>query len=319
MSIIEQRGSMGSTVSEQLDMAAADTGSGDRFVTSDGTALRVRDTGPAEAGVTVLFVHGWTQDNTCWDVAAAEMPDDVRVVRYDHRGHGGSAPARVGTRTLEQLADDLAEVIDGVVPTGRIVLVGHSMGGMALMALAERHPTLVEQRVAGLAFVATSSGNMHRISLGLKGALGRSVPRVEPMLRSLLERRKKGTLPGNPRLLMPAARWLVFGKKAKREHVLETVRQSLGAHPASIGGFMDAIFAHDRRVALGALRGKPTVVLVGDRDRLCPVDHAKVIADELPETDFVLYPGAGHMLMYERPVEVNARILSLLRRAVPTR
>ncbi|MPY83306.1 MAG: alpha/beta fold hydrolase [Actinophytocola sp.] len=298
-------------------MAAADTGSGDRFVTSDGTALHVTDSGPADAAATVLFVHGWTQDHTCWNLAAADMPDDVRVVRYDHRGHGVSAPARSGTRTLEQLADDLAEVIDAVVPTGPIVLVGHSMGGMTLMALAERHPALVESRVAGVAFVATSSGDMHRISLGLKGAMGRSVPRVEPVLRSLLERRKKGNLPGNPRLLAPAGRWLVFGKKPKPEHVIETVRQSLAAHPASIGGFMDAIFAHDRRVALGALRDKPTVVLVGDRDRLCPADHAKVIADELPGTDFVLYPGAGHMLMYERSLEVNTRILALLRKAVP--
>lgn len=315
MSIIEQRGSV--TVSKRRDMAVADTGSGNRFVTSDGTALHVTDSGPADAAATVLFVHGWTQDHTCWDLAAADMPDDVRVVRYDHRGHGASAPARAGTRTLEQLADDLAEVIDAVLPTGPIVLVGHSMGGMTLMALAERHPALVESRVAGIAFVATSSGDMHRISLGLKGAMGRSVPRVEPVLRSLLERRKKGNLPGNPRLLAPAARWLVFGKKPKPEHVTETVRQSLAAHPASIGGFMDAIFAHDRRVALGALRDKPTVVLVGDRDRLCPADHAKVIADELPGTDFVLYPGAGHMLMYERSLEVNTRILALLRKAVP--
>lgn len=294
-------------------------GSADRFVTSDGTRLYVRESGPAGAPVTVVFVHGWTQDHTCWDVIIDAIGEDVRVVRYDHRGHGRSEPAKAGTRTLEQLADDLAEVINDRVTDGPMVLVGHSMGGMTLMALAERHPELVASRVAAAAFVATSSGDMHRISLGLKGALGRSVPRVEPILRSLLERRKKGTLPGNPMLLGPAARWLVFGKKAKRSHIIDTVRQSLAAHPASIGGFMDAIFAHDRRVALGALRDKPSVVMVGDRDRLCPVEHAMVIADELPGTKFVLFPCAGHMLMYERPVEVSSRIVSLIRTAVPAR
>jgi len=291
----------------------------DKLVTADGTSLHVRESGPSDAPLTAVLVHGWTQHNGCWDGVVDLLPDDVRVVRFDLRGHGLSDPARPGTRTIEQLGDDLAEVIAARVPDGDIVLVGHSMGGMTLMALAERHPQLVDSRVVGAAFVATSSGNMHRISLGMKGAVGRTVPRLEPVLRSLLERRKKGTLPGNPRVLSPAARALVFGRKAKQEHVVETVRQALAAHPASMGGFMDAIFAHDRRVVLCALKDKPTVVLAGDRDRLCPVEHAKVIADELPATTFVLYPGAGHMLMHERTTEVAARITALIRTVAPAK
>lgn len=290
---------------------------GDWFVTADGTKLRVRTSGPAEAPVTVVLVHGWTQHSGCWDGVAEQLPDDLRVLRFDLRGHGASDPARPGTRTLEQLADDLAELLEAQVPEGSIVLAGHSMGGMTLMALAERHPGLVDGRVSAVAFVATSSGDLHRISLGLKGAVGRTVPRIEPVLRSLLERRKKGALPGNPKLLSPAARWLVFGRKAPQREVEETVRQALAAHPGSIGGFMDAMFAHDRRVVLCAVKGKPTLVLAGDRDRLCPVEHARVIADELPDTTFVLYPGAGHMLMQERTIEVAARITALVRAAAP--
>ncbi len=285
----------------------------DRFVTSDGTALHVRTSGPADAALTVMFVHGWTQDNTCWDPIVAALPDDVRVIRHDHRGHGASAPAREGTRTLEQIADDLAELIADRVPDGPLVLVGHSMGGMTIMALAERHPALVDDRVAGVAFVATSSGQMDRLTLGLPGMAGRSVPRVERILKVLLEKRRKDTLPGNPKVLSPAARWLVFGRKAKQADVVEVTRQALRAHPASIAGFRDAIGTHNRRVALGALCDKPTVVLVGDRDRLCPVAHAKVIADELRDTRYVLFPGAGHMLMYERADEVAARINALIR------
>src|SRR5690606_25829210 len=159
--------------------------------------------------------HGWTQHSGCWDGVCALLPTDVRVVRMDLRGHGGSDPARRGARTLEQLADDLAELL-AARTTGLLVLVGHSMGGMTLMALAERHPYVVSARVAGMAFVATSSGNMHRISLGLRGALGRSVPRVEPVLRGLLERRENGSLPAVPQVLSPVVRWLVFGRRAPR-------------------------------------------------------------------------------------------------------
>ncbi|MDI5982853.1 alpha/beta fold hydrolase, partial [Amycolatopsis magusensis] len=77
-----------------------------------------------------------------------------------------------------------------VVPEGRLVLAGHSMGGMTIMALAERHPELVSRRVAGVAFVATSSGEMNRLTLGLPGLAGRGVTRAEPRVRNLLERRR---------------------------------------------------------------------------------------------------------------------------------
>ncbi|WP_425426554.1 alpha/beta fold hydrolase [Thermocrispum municipale] len=288
----------------------------DRFTTADGTQLLVRTSGPSDARVTVVLVHGWTQHSGCWDGVCALLPTDVRVVRMDLRGHGGSDPARRGARTLEQLADDLAELL-AARTTGPLVLVGHSMGGMTLMALAERHPYVVSARVAGMAFVATSSGNMHRISLGLRGALGRSVPRVEPVLRGLLERRENGSLPAVPQVLSPVVRWLVFGRRAPRRHVVETARAALAAHPATIGGLLDAIFAHDRTVALSVLRDIPTLVLAGDRDRLCSVEHAKVIAEQLPGTSYVLYPGAGHMLMHERTTDVARRLTSLIRTAVP--
>lgn len=309
MSILGQRGVGRAKVSRRT---VSDPCAENQFVTSDGTTLYVRTSGPEDAPLTVLFVHGWTQDNTCWDPIIAGVPADVRVVRHDHRGHGSSAPARDGTRTLERIADDLAELIPAVVPEGPIVLVGHSMGGMTVMALAQRHPELVAERVAGAAFVATSSSEMGRITLGLPGFAGSGMSRIVPLLQRLLERRRKDRLPGTPRILSIGARRLVFGKKANRTDVLDVCGQVLRSHPASIGGFIEAMGNHDRTVALGSLRDTHTVVLVGDRDRLCPVEHAKVIADSLQDTEYLLFPGAGHMLMYERPVELIAALNALI-------
>ncbi|UJW33215.1 alpha/beta fold hydrolase [Saccharothrix sp. AJ9571] len=280
------------------------------FVTADGTKLHLELSGPDDAAVTVVLVHGWTQDLTCWEPVVQRLRDQ-RLLRYDHRGHGRSTPARRGTATIEQLADDLAEVLGAVVPDGRLVLAGHSMGGMTIMALAERHPELVSRRVAGVAFVATSSGEMNRLTLGLPGLAGRGVTRAEPRVRSLLERRRKDTLPGSPGFLAPFTRWLAFGRGAPRADVLDVAAQALRAHPASIAGFLEAITRHDRRLALAALRGTPAVVLAGQLDRLCPVPHARVIADELPDAEFVYFPKAGHMLPYERAHEVAARIRAL--------
>ena len=97
--------------------------------------LNVVTSGDVSSDVTAVLLHGWTMDLTTWDRVAGALPG--RVVRYDVRGHGRSAG---GTGTISELADDLAAVLEEHVPSGRIVLAGHSLGGMTIMALAESRP-----------------------------------------------------------------------------------------------------------------------------------------------------------------------------------
>lgn len=291
---------------------------GHEFVTRDGTGLLVRGTGPRNAPVTLVLAHAWTQDHTEWDPILPWLPRAARVLRYDHRGHGGSEPAKPGTATVAQLADDLAELVTELAPTGQLVLAGHSMGGMTLMALAERYPELVADRVAGVAFIATSSADLDRITLGLPGAAGRVAIRVDKELGRRLARYGKESLPVPPALAAPAVRWLAFGTRATRADVRAMAGQFVRAHPASVAGFRDSISRHDRRAALAALRDKPAVILAGGRDRLTPLPHARTIAQELPSAQFVCYPGAGHELTYERSRSVACRISSLLRPVLAT-
>ncbi|AUI63666.1 alpha/beta fold hydrolase [Amycolatopsis sp. BJA-103] len=284
-----------------------------RFVTGDGTALHVETSGPADSELTLILVHGWTQDHRTWDSVVAGLGDSVRILRYDLRGHGGSAPAKPGTATIPTLANDLAELIEDRVPNGPIVLAGHSMGGMTIMELSRSHPELVARRVAGVAFVATSSGEMDRITLGLPGIAGSGAARFERRLAKLLAKNRRDALPLPLSVVRPGARLLVFGRRPQRADLDSVAEQLLCAHPASVAGFQDAISRHDCRVTLAALQGKPVIVLSGERDRLCPTTHAKVIADALPDAEFVRYPGAGHMLPQERAQEVSARIAALVR------
>lgn len=285
-----------------------------RFATADGTSLFVRVMGPESASRTLVLVHAWTQDHTEWDPILPLLPGDVRVLRYDHRGHGFSAPATRGTATIAQLADDLAEVIAAHAPTGDLVLAGHSLGGMTLMALAERYPDLVAERAAGVAFIATSCSNMDRLTLGLNGRAGRIAVRADKTLGNLLSRYGKESMPLPAVLTRPVVRWLAFGKRVARPDVRAMTDQFLRAHPNSIGGFRDSISQHDRRAALAALAGTPGVILVGDRDRITPVHHARVLAEELPGAELVLFPGAGHELTYERTGAVAQRLTALLAR-----
>jgi len=279
-----------------------------RFVTSDGTALHVVDEGPSDAATTVVLVHAWTLDHTSWDRVAATLSRTVRVLRFDHRGHGGSASAPAGTATIAQLADDLAELIVDRAPAGRVVLAGHSIGGMTMMALAQRYPDLIASRVTGAAFVATSSGGLDALTLGLPGPLARLVMRGERVVNSKLAKLEHRSLLAKPRLAEPGLRWLLFGPRPRREDVAAAAEQVARVHPASMVGFRASLRDHERRAALAAFRDIPTVVLAGGADRLTPSGHSRAIAAELPSAELVIYPGAGHMLPFERGLEVTARI-----------
>lgn len=133
-----------------------------RIVTRDGTGLFARVSGPESAPVTVLLAYGWTLDERCWAPVADASPS-ARPVPARPAGDPLRPPRARPLRrhpdelkTLDVLADDMAEVITRLAPSGPLVIAGHSMGGMTAMALAQRHPDLVASRVAGVALVATA-------------------------------------------------------------------------------------------------------------------------------------------------------------------
>ncbi|MFC4949447.1 alpha/beta fold hydrolase [Pseudonocardia sp. GCM10023141] len=283
---------------------------------ADGASLNVRIDGPADAPVTVVLVHGWTLDLGTWGPVAESLlaTTPARVVRYDHRGHGRSAAVDESTMTIEQAADDLAAVLDQVAPSGPLVLAGHSMGGMTIMALAEQHPHVLA-RVAGVALVSTASGGLEQATLGLPGPGVVAFRAVERRLYPSRRWRTQQRL-GNPTLLRPALRWLLVGPSSSPEAVRITVETVAACRPLTVSGFRATLEAHDRDVALAAFREIPTVVLVGSRDKLTPVRYARRLVAALPNAWLTVYPGAGHMLPVERVTAVSARIRGLVDRAL---
>ncbi|MGH3492211.1 MAG: alpha/beta fold hydrolase [Sciscionella sp.] len=292
-----------------------------REVLADGTALHVAEEGSSSPGAPCLvLLHGWTQDHTCWDRVVANLRErsggQLRILRYDHRGHGGSAPALQGSATIGVLADDLAELLASRLPTGQMVLAGHSMGGATVMALAERHPHLVG-RIAGIAYVSTTSGGLSGLTLGLPRQVAQLVYRGEPALSKRVSKSDREIMLRHSAVLAPLVRRTAFGRKPRRVDVADTAAQIGRCHPASAVGLLDSLLAHDRVEVLDGLRHVPSVVLVGSRDRLTPLRHARMIASRLPDAEFVIYPEAGHMLPVERADEVSSRIAALLGAAVP--
>ena len=299
-----------------------------RIVTRDGTGLYVRESGPATAPVTVLLAHGWTLDERCWAPAAdalatgsgAAAGTAPRVVRYDHRGHGRSDDTPDELKTLERLADDMAEVIEQVVPSGPLVLAGHSMGGMTTMALAQRHPGLVASRVSGVALVATASGGLGgAATLGMTGRPAALFLAGKERVTGSPRWAGRREMTTHPALLRAGLQPLLLGRHPDPPAVRVTCEAIAACRPSTVSGFTPTLTTHERDEALEAFAGLPVEIMVGSRDRLTPPRFARRIRDRLPRAGMTVFPDAGHMLPVERVDGVTARIAALVRRAAGDR
>ncbi|WP_436493991.1 alpha/beta fold hydrolase [Actinokineospora sp. HUAS TT18] len=278
------------------------------FRTSDGVRLNVVDLGGS--GPTLVLLHGWVMDHRSWDPVVARL-SGVRVVRMDFRGHGGSDAAPAEGATIDRLADDIAELLAGI--EGPVVLGAHSLGAMALMALADRHPALVAERVAGVAFVATTSGGLSRLTLGLPRRVAAPILFVESLANRLIARLPVRRLLGRfSRVATPLVRFLAFGRSPARGDLRAVAAQVGACHPKAMVAFRGELTRHERQHALHVYRDIPAVVLAGDRDRLCTVPQAEAIAAELPRAVLEVYSGAGHMLTYERTADVVGHLRALM-------
>ncbi|MFI7547954.1 alpha/beta fold hydrolase [Actinoplanes sp. NPDC049599] len=284
---------------------------------ADGVRLRVETTGPADAPVTVVLLHGWCLDRRTWHHQITALEDaGARVVSYDARGHGRSSATRLRSATLAQLGDDLAEVLREYAPAGPIVLAGHSLGGMTIMEFAETYPQEFAGRVAGLVFVSTTAEGVTHTRYGLPHPLAPVLRIAEEAGAGLLARLgawrpHSAMLP----VLRPTVRWLLFGADYEPTDLEITMSAFGRASLRSIGGFRASVGAQHRLDTLAALGDVPAAALVGDRDRLTPPPCAESIAEALAGTELTVCAGAGHMLMMERPDEVSAALLAVVERA----
>ncbi|MFS1297493.1 alpha/beta hydrolase [Streptosporangium longisporum] len=286
---------------------------------SDGVHLYAEVDGREDAPLTVVFCHGYTLNLDSWHYQRRDLRDSYRLVLWDQRSHGRSPRIPTEDSSIDRLGEDLAEIIETLVP-GPCVLVGHSMGGMTIMALADRHPEWFGDRIKGVALISTSPGRLGEISLGLPALVAKAVHLVTPSAVSIL--RRGGTLVDKSRqvgndVAFLALRHLGFADSRNVSPTLvDFVESMIRSTPFEvIAEFYPALVSHDKMNALGVLNGVCTAIMVGDEDWLTPVEHSREMAKALPEARFTEVPGSSHLVQLERPTAVNDALRDLLKRA----
>ena len=291
----------------------------------DGAELHATVEGADDAPVTLVLAHGWTLSQAAWDDVATLLgprveDGDLRLIRYDQRGHGRSTWGEAEI-SIDRLGDDLAELLDQLAPTGPVVLGGHSMGGMTIMCLAAARPELFGDRVQGVALVSTSAGDLTSDPRTAAGRMAKLKPGMLSLLLTgarVLERLRQALPPSHPRH-QKMVRELLYGADATEDMVLAGAEIMHASTVRSFIAFMPALEEHDKRSELAALSRVPVEIFVGDSDNLTPLRHSRHLAEALPHAELHVVERTGHMLTQERPQLVADAIGRMLTAAVSGR
>jgi pimeloyl-ACP methyl ester carboxylesterase len=267
--------------------------------TDDGARLAVRRVG---SGPTVVLVHGLTGNRHDWaPIARRLLNEGFEIVAVEQRGHGDSTRGTDGYGAL-RLAADLAQVLSAL-DLRDVTLVGHSMGGMAAMAMVLEHPKVTAERVRKLVTVATTPTLRDlRIKLGLHALSAEALhhfTRFDVRLRL-------------------GAGLVAFGKEPSLE-LIDHVIESTGRCPDDV-----------RRDATAGLIGfhiteqlasidLDTLVLAGTHDKLTPLRYNTMIADHIPRSRLEPIDGGGHMLILDRADRIAFLLAEFTRLATRNR
>ena len=274
---------------------------------------------PAGRTPTVVLVHGFALSMQSWVLQRrALIHAGFRVVAYDQRGHGRSGEPALEACTVGQLGRDLAAVLETTCPTGPVVLVGHSMGGMSVMSYAGQHPDVVRDRVLAVALVSTSPGGAEMTEFGLGATVGRVVGSLGPGVLTRLSRhagpiavlRKMG------RGVQDAVvqRW-AFDSPVSAELVHLVGEMIFATSFDVMAAFLPDIDVLDLGESLAPLVGIETLVMNGAGDLITPPSHSEEIVRLVPGAEHVVVEDAGHIMMLEHPQLVTQQLLMLIGRA----
>jgi pimeloyl-ACP methyl ester carboxylesterase len=279
-----------------------------KLTSHDGTRLYVEELGQ---GPCLVFAHGFSLTQDAWHYQRRDLPDRFRCVFFDQRGHGRSGRPRKHDYSLPALAGDLKVVLDW---TGeeRVVIVAHSMGGIATLQFAEQFPEELGGRVAGLVLVGStyldtvrgmtaavsawgSAWAQRTLITGAFRFMGQDPARAQQLRRRGSDLGYLGT------------RLFGFGSNPSPSQVAFIDQTLAGTDVEVWAKVFPSLVDFDLSESLEAV-DVPALIAVGDKDRLTPPAAARYMADKIPGARLLVLEDAGHCAFLEEHEVLDAEI-----------
>jgi pimeloyl-ACP methyl ester carboxylesterase len=290
---------------------------GPDVTTPDGVVLHTEVDEGADDDLTLVYIHGYALNLDCWHFQRLHFRGQLRQVLYDLRSHGRSTRSEPERCRIPQLAEDLYQVLQEVVGPGPVVLVGHSMGAMTIMRLAQSRPELFGSQVLGVALFCTSAGELTDHS-PIRGIPGRTFHRVaEPLMAGLNripELVSQGRRAGSD-LGYVVTRRMAFGSDDVPPSYVDFASEMLAEIPLEVvADYYPAIGELDEFGALEIVSTVPAVVVGGENDMITPIEHTARIVELLPNAEAIRVEECGHLGMIEKHEVFNGALDRLLER-----
>ncbi|MBW7836061.1 MAG: alpha/beta fold hydrolase [Sphingomonadales bacterium] len=250
----------------------------------------------AGSGPFLIFLHGIGGNRLNWQDQVNEFSGRFTTIAWDARGYGDSDDPKTPLE-FSQFAEDLRNLLDHL-GAKKAHLVGLSMGGMIVQDFYGRHP----ERVLTLTLVNTSSG-FHVLSKAEQSEF--LDKRLKPLEAGLTLKQ----------IAPPMADVLLAAKAtAEARHKILQSLEALRAEPYKMT--LRAILTTDFRSVLPKIK-VPTLIIVGDEDRVLPPRESESLARLIPHSDLVVLKGVGHLSNIEAPEVFNAKLEEFLSRYAP--
>jgi pimeloyl-ACP methyl ester carboxylesterase len=290
---------------------------GPDVTTPDGVVLHTEIDEGADDDLTLVYVHGYALNLDCWHFQRLHFRGQLRQVFYDLRSHGRSTRSEAERCRIPQLAEDLYQVLEEVVGPGPVVLIGHSMGAMTIMRLAQSRPELFGSQVLGVALFCTSAGELTDHS-PIRGIPARTFHRVaEPLMAGLNripELVSQGRRAGSD-LGYVVTRRMAFGSDDVPPSYVDFASEMLAEIPLEVvADYYPAIGELDEFGALEIVSAVPAVVVGGENDMITPIEHTARIIELLPKAEAIRVEECGHLGMIEKHEVFNGALDRLLER-----
>ncbi|MDK8758146.1 alpha/beta hydrolase [Corynebacterium sp. MSK151] len=268
---------------------------------------------PAKEPVTIVFVHGFTLAGESWYRQFNELRKshpEARLLTMDLRGHGQTGAVPASLCTVEGAAADALAVIAERAATGKLIVVGHSLGGLIALHMVRAAEESIRRRIAGVVLISTSIDKL----------AAQGVPQI---LASPVADAARNAIESSPKeirkfreaiasLMAPSLAVAVFARRTDYE-IIEFHAAMINETPLeTFVGYLDDLQDHDEFAAGPYLEGLPGAVLVGTKDDVTPRKQADLIMEKWPDAELVEVDGAGHMLPLEAPEAVNRAIERVL-------